>query len=142
MKHANADSREKEFYSGGFLYHPTSQEILLHLRDSKTNNNPNVWAFFGGLSQKNENPEQTFRREVLEELHITLDTVDYIQDYVNPDFATHRYVYVASVNQKPLFQLHEGKSAEWFTPKHALTLPLSKRTREDLVYWRNQLLQK
>lgn len=130
------------FYSGGFIYNSTSEEILLHLRDNKTKNNPNVWAFFGGLSEENEKPEETFKREVLEELDIVLDHVNYLRDYFNPDFNTHRHVYFIAVNEKPKFKLGEGDKAPWFTVDDALELNLSKRTREDLFHFKEKVLSR
>src|SRR3989304_8090600 len=89
----------KTFYSGGFLYDPALKEALLHKRDDQTKNNPNRWAFFGGLSKKGEKPAHTFKREVQEELGIKLDSVaiQELTDYFNPDFNIHRYVFYAKV---------------------------------------------
>lgn len=130
------------FYAGGFIYNSTSKETLLHLRDKKTENNPSVWAFFGGLSKTNEKPEETFKREILEELDIVLNKVKYLRDYFNPDFNTHRYTYFVVVKKKPNFQLSEGDKAQWFTINNALKLHLSKRTREDLTYFKENMLDK
>lgn len=129
------------FYAGGFIYNSNSKEILLHLRDDQTKNNPNVWAFFGGLSEPNEKPESTFKREVLEELDIPVNNVEYLRDYFNPDFDTQRYVYFVRVKEKPNFKLSEGSKASWFTIDDALKLKLSKRTREDLLYFKEHLLK-
>lgn len=128
------------FYAGGFIYNSTSKEILLHLRDNKTKNNPGVWAFFGGLSGSDEKPEETFKREILEELDIILDEVKYLRDYFNPDFNIQRHAYFVVVDKKPKFQLSEGDKAQWFTVENALKLDLSKRTREDLFYFKKNIL--
>ena len=125
------------FYSGGFLYIPQNQEVLLHLRDNKTKNNPNVWAFFGGLSKGDEKPEETFKREIFEELGIHVENPIFLRDYFNPDFQTHRYVFFVKLTEKPTIKLHEGKAAEWMTLDNALERSLSKRTREDLLFFKN-----
>lgn len=128
------------FYAGGFIYDPSSKEVLLHLRDNKTENNPGVWAFFGGLSKTNERPEETFKREIVEELGIVLNEVKYLRDYFNPDLNTHRYVFFETANRKPEIELSEGDKAQWLTVANALKLSLSKRTREDLIYFKKGIL--
>ena len=129
-----------KFYSGGFIYNPSTKEVLLHLRDNQTKNNPNIWAFFGGLSETNEKPKETFKREVFEELGISINKVEYLRDYFNPDFDTHRYVYFVQVRKKPKFHLGEGDKAKWFTIDETLSLGLSKRTKEDLLYFKKRVL--
>src|SRR5258706_10425936 len=116
------------FYAGGFLYNPISQEILLHKRDGNTLISPNMWAFFGGLSIDKENPIDTFKRELHEELGIILDnnSIKALTNYFNPDIDTHRYVFFAIVYKKNKFQLREGEAYGWFTLKNAFTLNLSK----------------
>lgn len=122
------------FYSGGFLYIPTSKKILLHKRDDKTKNNPNSWAFFGGLSIKKERPIDTFLREINEELGLQLEpkVVKAFTDYFNPDLNTHRYVFFTEMKVESEFHLHEGDSYGWFTLLEAMHLTLTKRTRQDL----------
>lgn len=127
------------FYAGGFLYNSKTNEVLLQLRDNKTKNNPKSWAFFGGLAEENETPEETFKREVLEELNISIDKVKYLRDYFNPDFNTHRYVYFVQLEEKPNLQLNEGEKAEWFRIDKAFKIKLSKRTKEDLLYFKKQV---
>ena len=76
---------QSKFYAGGFLYNPKTDEILLHKRDAKTKVNPNQWAFFGGLNEGDETPEQTFIREVHEELGIEIPerSIKPLCDYFN-----------------------------------------------------------
>lgn len=129
-----------KFYAGGFIYNPKAKQVLLHLRDARTKNNPKSWAFFGGLSKSNETPEETFKREVFEELNILVDKVEYLRGYFNPDFDTHRYVYFAQLEENPNFQLSEGEKAEWFIIDDAFKIELSKRTKEDLLYFKKHVL--
>jgi hypothetical protein len=35
----------------GFLYHPASGKVLLHLRDANKPPNAGKWAFFGGRAE-------------------------------------------------------------------------------------------
>ena len=125
-------------YAGGFIYNPKTSQVLLHLRDNQTSDNPNLWAFFGGLSQENERPEDTFKREILEELDIAVNDLTYLRDYFNPDFDTQRYVFYVILDN-PKFKLGEGADAQWFKISEALKLNLSKRTKEDLNYFTSRL---
>ena len=131
----------KPFYSGGFLYDPNSKRILLHKRDRKTENNPDSWAFFGGLSKDNETPIKTFKRELREELELKVsdDAIQKLTDYFNPDFDTHRYVFYALVAEVRNLKLHEGEGYAWFTLKEAFNKNLTKRTGQDLALFQKQL---
>lgn len=66
--------------------------------------------------------------------------VEYLRDYFNPDFDTHRYVYFVQLEEKPNLQLSEGEKAEWFIIDDAFKIELSKRTREDLLYFKKHVL--
>lgn len=125
----------KLFYSGGFLYNPASQKILLHKRDDKTKNSPGSWAFFGGLSKNNEKPIDTFIRELFEETGLKLkpESIKKLTEYFNPDFDTQRYVFFSEVRKEAPINLNEGMGFGWFTVSEAIRLNLSKRTREDLL---------
>lgn len=133
---------DKQFYAGGFLYNPHSKKVLLHLRDDKTNKNKNTWALFGGLSKKGESPMETFQREIKEELSVRfpLSKIKPLYDYFNPDFNVHRYVfYVPSNYLKNKLKLKEGKGFEWTPLPNAFKFNLSKRTRQDLVFFQREL---
>jgi len=54
--------------------------VLLHKRDDKAKVNPNQWAFFGGLSERNETPKQTFVRELKEELNLDINPIKKIAE--------------------------------------------------------------
>ncbi len=125
-------------YSGGFLLDQVRNLVLLHKRDEKTANNPSVWAFFGGLSENAEKPQDTFVREIKEELVVNLlsNEVKKLRDYFNPDFNTHRNVFYAEFDSTLPLELSEGEDTGWFSLDEAFELPLSKRTREDLVYFK------
>jgi 8-oxo-dGTP pyrophosphatase MutT (NUDIX family) len=126
---------KKVFYAGGFFYNPENNRVLLHRRDFNTPNNPGQWAFFGGTSEVEESPMETFLREIREELGITLTMQEVVPlcDYFNPDFDTHRYVfYVVSDIPVSVLTLREGAGLDWIELDEIFSLNLSKRTRQDL----------
>jgi len=111
----------EKFFSGGFLYNPKTNSVLLHQRDGNTTFNPYAWAFFGGLNEGNESEKECFKRELLEEvgLDIPLDQVTYLDDYLNTEFNTHRFIYyVVSEVKKEDLKLGEGAGFDW--------IPISK----------------
>ena len=134
----NKDST-KIFYAGGFLYDSINQKVLLHKRDDKTKNNPNTWAFFGGLSKNSETPIETFKRELREEIDVRLkdDSIEKLTNYFNPDFSTHRYVFYALFEETSNLKLREGESYGWFTLKETFSQNLTKRTKQDLSFFMN-----
>jgi len=117
------------------LYNPSTKSVLLHKRDSNTKFNPNKWGLFGGLSEGEETPEQTFTREVKEELNIEIpkDKVVPLCDYLNEDFQTYRYVFfVESELEKSQMQLSEGEDFDWILLDEVFNYDLTKQTRRDL----------
>jgi 8-oxo-dGTP pyrophosphatase MutT (NUDIX family) len=125
----------RTFYAGGFFYNQKTQEVLLHKRDNNTNVNPNKWSFFGGTSEADETPLQTFVREIYEELSVTLseDEIIPLCDYENVERGTHRYVfYVISDKKKESMVLGEGADFDWIPLSKVFEYDLTKKTVDDL----------
>ncbi len=123
------------FYSGGFLYNPKKNMVLLHHRDEKAPVNPDVWAFFGGTSEPNETPKECFKREIAEELSIdiSLDEIIPLTDYMNTDLNTYRNVfYVVSELEKSQMKLNEGKDFDWVSLDNLDKYKLTELTKLDL----------
>ena len=122
-------------YAGGFLYNPRTKEVLLHKRDWKTNIHPGKWAFFGGLSEGDETPEETFRRELKEEIDVEAKSAEVIPlcDYFNSKRGTHRNVfYVESELDKSRMKLGEGADFDWIPISKLFEYDLTDKTRSDL----------
>jgi len=123
------------FYSGGFLYNPQAQAVLLHLRDNQTPNNPNKWAFFGGQNEGAESPENCFIRELGEELGIIIEkgTPQYLCDYLNINRGTWRYIfYIESNKSKADMKLTEGADFDWIPLSKVFSYDLTDKTKRDL----------
>lgn len=126
---------KKPFWAGGFLYNPKTQSVLLHQRDANTKFNPNKWAFFGGLAEGDETPEQCFIREIKEELNIVvqLEKLIPVCDYLNIEFNTYRYVFcVESELKKDQMKLGEGAGFDWIKLNQIKQYDLTDHTRNDL----------
>lgn len=126
---------KNRFWSGGFLYNPKTNMVLLHKRDAKTKINPGLWAFFGGLNETEELPQQTFSREVCEELSIEVieENIRPLCDYFNEELQTYRYVFfIESDLPKSQMQLTEGESFDWIPLEGAFEYNLTEKTKRDL----------
>jgi len=133
-----------KFYAGGFLYNPKEQTVLLHKRDAKAKVNPNAWAFFGGLSEDNETPKQTFIREMKEELGIELleDKVIPLCDYLNQELQTYRYVFfVESDLDKSQMHLGEGEDFDWIPLAKVFDYVLTEKSVRDLKLFLQRIEQ-
>jgi 8-oxo-dGTP pyrophosphatase MutT (NUDIX family) len=127
--------RKGIFYSGGFLYNPKRSAVLLHKRDARAKVNPNQWAFFGGLSEKEETPKQTFVREVKEELGIELAEreINPLCDYLNEELRTYRYVFFSESDlEKSEMHLAEGEDFDWIPLDKVFEYDLTEKTVRDL----------
>jgi len=135
-------STKSKFYAGGFLYNPRTKEVFLHKRDSNTKFNPNAWAFFGGLNEGDETPVECFIRELEEEigLKVSPDKVIYLDDYLNIEFNTHRYVFyvISDVSTEDL-TLGEGQGFGWITLDRLDEYNLTEKTRRDLNYFMRKM---
>jgi len=124
-----------KFYSGGFLYNPKTYSVLLHKRDSHTKVNPHAWAFFGGLNEGTELPEETFAREINEELGIKIskDQIIPLCDYFNEELQTYRNVFfIESDLDKSHMRLGEGEDFDWIPLDNVFKYQLTEKTVRDL----------
>ncbi len=132
----------EKFWAGGFLYNPKTNSVFLHKRDGNTKFNPNALAFFGGLNEHNENPKQCFQRELFEEigLKISLEEIVNLDDYLNQELETYRYVfYVISDVKKDDLILGEGAGFDWFSLSNIFDEKITEKTARDLKTFLNKI---
>ena len=129
--------RPTRFWAGGFLFDPTSEFVFLHLRDGNTTINPNKWAFFGGLSEGDESPLDCYRREIREEIGISVECekVILLREYLNVELNTQRIVFysLADSTQND-FVLGEGAGFGWIHLRELSAYDLTEKTKEDLEF--------
>ena len=112
-----------------------SGEVLL-LRHSY---GPKVWALPGGGLGKDEDPEDAARREVAEELGLTLGRVDalgVVEEVISGCPHT-GHLFASLTNQWPKPDGREVLEARFF-PAHSLPEPLGDVTRRRIEAWRNR----
>jgi len=124
-----------KYYSGGFLYNPKTKSVLLYKRGANTKDNPNQWAFFGGLSEAEETPVNTFIREIKEELNIdiTADKIKLLCNYFNEERKTYRSIFfMESDLEKEQMRLGEGEDFDWIPLDKVFEYDLTEKTVRDL----------
>ncbi|MCU7933942.1 MAG: NUDIX domain-containing protein [Candidatus Thiodiazotropha sp. (ex Dulcina madagascariensis)] len=134
-KHYNSHDK---YWAGGFLHDPATKSVFLHHRDSNTKFNPNKWAFFGGLNEGDETPNQCFVRELEEEIGLTVgeDQVLFLREYMNEDLNTYRIVfYVQSNISENKLTLGEGAGFAWVPLNKISNYDLTDKTQDDIEYF-------
>jgi 8-oxo-dGTP pyrophosphatase MutT (NUDIX family) len=140
----------EKYFAAGFLFHPESRKVLLQFRGSKTPHSPNTWCFLGGWSEAEDggNPSATWRREMHEEIGVTIDPQDAVPlcDYLPASSPFHRYIFYCEwpslTEDFPLPEDEEDLEAvRWFALEDALALPtlLTNGTRRDLLHFQERL---
>ncbi len=130
--------REDSFYSCVVLFNSKRKEVLLQKRDSKAPVNPNIWSFFGGGSEKGENPEDCLCREIKEEIGVSVDRnkLKFFRSYVNQDMLSLRHVFFLDFDlKKEEMTLGEGEDFDWIPLDRVFDLELTKYTRVDLEFF-------
>lgn len=111
-------------------------EVLL-LRHSY---GPAVWALPGGGIGRRENPEAAVRREIHEEIGITLEHVTFvaiIEETISGSLHT-THLFAAVTDLRPQPDRREVLEARFF-PRHSLPEPQGPATRARLDIWRAKL---
>jgi len=92
-----------------------ANRCLLFLRDNKSEiPYPNRWDLLGGQIEPGETAEQAVRREILEEIEVTLDQPTLFRIYDLPDRTEHLYWQRANLAIETI-PLHEGQKLQWFS---------------------------
>lgn len=100
---------------------------------------PDVWALPGGGLKPGEDPAACARREVQEELGMTLSAVTAVERLEeslsgSPHTA---HIFTATSNERPIPDKREVIEARFF-PSHSLPEPLGKVTRRRIAAWKSR----
>ncbi len=132
---------ERRDVAVGFLYHPPTRKVLLHLRDADKPPNAGKWAFFGGRAEPEDGGDllATWCREMREELGVTLDRARVVSlrhgTYEDGRRWHDFYSEWSSLDED--FVLTEGQRCAWFTVDEVLAHPdVADYAREDLQMFR------
>lgn len=104
---------------------------------------PKVWSLPGGGIDRGEDPETAVRREVEEELGMTLEKVELLtvtEEQVSG--SSHKaYLFASTSSARPKPDQREVIEARFF-PSHSLPEPLGRITRARIDLWRKRGGQK
>ena len=112
-------------------------KLLLLLRDNNPNIfSPNCWHLIGGLSDKNEEPQRTFIREVKEETNIDTDIkkcnfLSIVKIELREKSYFDKYLYHYELTSEEVKQIKlgkEGQKLKFFGLKELEKISLSKVT--------------
>lgn len=83
-----------------------------------------LWEFPGGKVEQDESPESALRREIQEELHLAVDSLQPLTPVIHHyEFATIRLIpFLALCETRPTFKLVEHSAACWVDANTANSL--------------------
>ncbi|MDP2638404.1 MAG: hypothetical protein Q8P26_05070 [Candidatus Levybacteria bacterium] len=122
----------KNFYASGFLYHPSSQQILLQQNNSMPLISPS-WVLVGGQYLEKEDPEALFKNKIFELLDIKIKVVHSIYSYLNENTDEFQYIVYSNLSKFQNFSSKSSLTFAWFYFKDVLKLKIAEQTKHDIV---------
>lgn len=125
----------KPFYASGFLYHPPTQQILLQQSTKVLPNESSFWIMVGGVNEKSETPDYSFRRIMHKSLKVKLHpkSIFPVYDYFRNDNKILNYVFYGEVANIKKIKLPKSGIFSWFSFKQVGKLSLTGQTRQDIT---------
>jgi len=124
----------KLFYVSGFLYHPSTEQILLRQGISEKSS-VLTWHMIGGVAVKDEEPVDTFARVIHDLIDVKLDAkrVFPVYDYFHNTHNTMHYVFYAEVKKLIVLPSGDTRALSWVTFKQTTKLPFDSQTKQDVI---------
>lgn len=124
----------KLYYASGFLYHPSTEQILLRQVTTEKAPSP-TWHMVGGIALKNEAPLETFQRCIHDLIDVKLNAkrIFPIYDYFHNAHNTMHYVFYAEVKKLITFASDDKRGLTWVTFKQTTKLPFDTQTKQDVI---------
>ncbi len=100
----------------GIIFLNSNNEVLLLLRDDKDSIPfPNMWDIPGGKVEKDENPEETVRREMNEELGLqNLGQINLFKIFTSENLTDYVFWKRMEINPEEI-DLKEGQQIQFFS---------------------------
>lgn len=120
-------------FASGFLYHPSTEKILLQL--TPENRNSSLWSLFSDR-QPVENQSGSFQKIIFEQLRILIQptAIVPIYDYLRAAKGEVHFIYYAEVDKEDMgLQPKRGCTVRWFTQKEITKLSLLPQERHDIM---------
>jgi len=121
----------KMFYVSGFIYHPPTQQILLH--QQSLNSTASSWSLFGEQHDETIQPEVIFNKVVSKLLNKQLSEIYPIYSYTDDTSNSTQSLLYAILEELEEFPPKNGHTFQWFTFKELVKLPINEQTKHDIV---------
>ena len=124
----------KLFYASGFLYHPSTEQILLQQTSTEKIPSP-TWHMIGGIVQKDEDPIKAFERVIhtLIDVKLNVKRIFPVYDYFHNTHNTMHYVFYAEVKKLITISADDKRGVSWVTFKQTTKLPFDAQTKQDVI---------
>lgn len=130
----NFNSKKLHKIGTAIIIRNSDGKILLHHRDNNPNiKYPGTWVLFGGGNELGETPEQTIKRELMEELGIHIPEVSFYGNfrYEDADEEHLQYVYFIELDlDLDKVELSEGAGLGYFSQEEINNLQLGFNIKE------------
>lgn len=114
--------------------------VFLQKRDRNKKRLPDYFGFFGGGAENNENPEQTLKREIMEEMNFTPRGYEHRGQYNFERTIMDIFVLEVSDDFESKIQVNEGEYGRYFTKEEISSEP--KLIEDDKAVLRDFFTQK
>lgn len=123
------------FYASGFIYNLSTQQILLQQLPLENDSNSLVWCLFKGEGQSGQNPQETFRKALNEQLSLTVPEkmVHSVYDYLSENKEQHFMNYAVVDVPADSIKSKEGQTIGWFNFRQLLRTPIHPQTKQDIT---------
>jgi len=124
----------------GILLMNSNNEVLMLLRDDKPNIPfPNMWDIPGGHVEPGEIPEETVKREMIEEMNLDVGEIKLFRVYENDNLFDH--VFWKRINlQTDKIDLREGQRIAYFSRDELSNMKLAFNYNEVIEEFYNHIL--
>jgi 8-oxo-dGTP pyrophosphatase MutT (NUDIX family) len=121
--------KQRPPFAAGVILLDREGRVLLELRSHDDTSYPNCWDITGGGAEPGETPEETARREILEETGLSLECElrpFKVYQYTAHDGAPREaHLYFAEVSALVEELTPEGQELRFFCPEEVASLPLA-----------------
>ncbi|MCJ7554846.1 MAG: NUDIX domain-containing protein [Ignavibacteriaceae bacterium] len=124
----------------GILLINSNNELLMLLRDNKPNIPfPNMWDIPGGHVEHGEIPEETVKREMIEEMDLDVGEIKLFRVYKNDNLFDH--VFWKRIDLQPeKIDLKEGQKIAYFSRDELSNMKLAFNYNEVIEEFYNHIL--